>query len=142
MKHTKGNWLIINWGKQSQIRDEKHNEIALLGRSLDGTLGLPGEEQRANARLISQAPNMLLALQEVAEHHQGMHSAIGAMLRNVIAKATGQPLAPDRTVELELQDTEIDENMNEAAALEKEGYMHLGDTIPDWMDGKNENGGC
>ena len=46
------------------------------------------EEIEANMQLYASAPELLEAFKESLKHHQGGHSEIGHLLRDVIEKAT------------------------------------------------------
>lgn len=79
-----------NWDRKSG----EHGEVTVA--LVNGRAG----EQEANARLIAAAPELLAALQTLAEKYEGLdehfrHSLRSedmAMIRVVIAKATGGDL--------------------------------------------------
>ena len=99
-KHTKGPWKV-DYTKQN-VRAGLGVNVAFCGES--GVYGVNGSqsvgvmEARANARLIAAAPDLLAALQSIAECCDEDHAArdyasrqteIRGIARAAIAKATG-----------------------------------------------------
>lgn len=96
-KHTPGPWIIID-----DSRCFKEIKITTEGREKDSVVsicemdlhfrGIIGDEQNANARLIAAAPELLKALEMIANmDSMSYHSLESAKItaRAAIAKATG-----------------------------------------------------
>jgi len=88
-KHTKGSWFIHREGfstvyVESRIGGGMIQEVAACGPTEKGS-----EQQEANARLISAAPDLLEALQAMLDEDDGGYAADKA--RSAIYKATGGP---------------------------------------------------
>lgn len=91
-KHTPGPWIACEHGDYS---DYDGNCIVILGEGGDirtaVVLGFDNDENRANARLIASAPDLLALLVELIdiEGPQPGTSAWAEKARAAIAKATG-----------------------------------------------------
>jgi hypothetical protein len=96
MTHTPGPWL-----RESEINSEGSDWILvtkdyaeIVDLRLDDGLVVSEQEQEANARLISAAPELLNALRGVAERWDKDDEAddpvLGAVIRSAIAKAEGR----------------------------------------------------
>lgn len=84
MKHTKGNWSIVKGLEQS---NDTH--IHVLGTSicqLPYEFGID-EENDANAKLISAAPELLEALKQIASIKLLSNTTINAPLQHAIETA-------------------------------------------------------
>jgi hypothetical protein len=96
MTHTPGPWLreseINSEGSDWILVTKDYAEIVDL-RLADG-LVVSEQEQEANARLISAAPELLNALRGVADRWDKDDEAddpvLGAVIRTAIAKAEGR----------------------------------------------------
>jgi hypothetical protein len=104
-KHTPGNWLI-----EFQDYDPAHNEGPMWTVYVDSprpdlsekhiaTMGIQGEEDKANARLIAAAPDLLAALRYFATLAHPANGetfdteTVGRMLgaaRTAVARAEGR----------------------------------------------------
>lgn len=86
-KHTPGHWTQDKFGN---VKTPFGNTLVTEGVALAGS---SNEETRANARLISAAPELLEALQEIIASADAGNAAILDSLtckaRAAIAKATG-----------------------------------------------------
>ena len=78
-KGTQGKWFPSH---MSVNYTTYHNNMTKIWHPMGD------EEQRANALLISGAPEMLEMLIEVSKHHQGGHSEIGHKIKQLIKEAT------------------------------------------------------
>lgn len=90
-KHTPGPWKFYddsNDGKTNRI------EIVAIGKTVARIYHSVPEEDLPNARLIAAAPELLAALQAVADYWAGgdVPADIDAAMRAAIAKATGQTI--------------------------------------------------
>jgi len=96
MTHTPGPWL-----RESEINSEGSDWILvtkdyaeIVDLRLDDGLVVSEQEQEANARLISAAPELLNALRGVADRWDKDDEAddpvLGAVIRSAIAKAEGR----------------------------------------------------
>lgn len=93
--HTPGPWR----NGVNQIRDEENRLIAWLGFGRRGvSQRLSADEQAANARLISAAPDLLEATcRAIVVFEAGIvrdDAGVVAFFWNAYAKATGEPSAP------------------------------------------------
>lgn len=96
-KHTPGPWMP-EFGEAYRVRAQQDGGQVAIMMNLKGRHGLAGRrtgnEVAANARLISSAPEMLDALQEIVAAADGSGWAqLDATLANAraaIAKATGK----------------------------------------------------
>ncbi len=72
-KFTPGPWHA-NWTRLNgkaigfHVADETHGSIRPICEFYDGTEAMPPEEVEAHARLIAAAPELLEALQSIAEY--------------------------------------------------------------------------
>jgi hypothetical protein len=95
-QHTPGPWTHSQWGQTISINADGFTGIANINPSGNHKSGIPKPEDRANARLIAAAPDLLetakLALADLQESekrngYQNFKS--GELLRAAIAKAEG-----------------------------------------------------
>lgn len=75
--------LIFN-DKKGFVIAERHGSKRCLATVIQ-PLGLSEKEVEAHAKLIEIAPLLLDACIQAEKHHQGKHSEIGYLLREVIA---------------------------------------------------------
>lgn len=93
-KHTPGPWTLTGsggqWESRLSIRADKWGCVAHIG--VDPQMPHWDGPQRANARLIAAAPDLLEALVDVMFRHVPFEnkSAYAAKARAAIAKATGE----------------------------------------------------
>lgn len=94
MEHTKAPWLIggPNDGGGSEFSvycdDKTGTRIADCFPQFST---VPTEQARANARLISAAPDLLYALQQLEE--RGHTDGVWFTAKRAMAKATGNPIS-------------------------------------------------
>lgn len=91
-KHTPGPWVYRHSFDSSARRDIWTATDATGHRELVATIpDADGDHINANARLIAAAPELLAALQDVADYWAGgdIPADIYAGMRAAIAKATG-----------------------------------------------------
>ena len=99
-KHTPGNWIIdeVEADLVEITAENRFGQVEIATVQL-GYTGKIGDEQRANARLIAAAPEMLDMLTEA--HNQieylsekfgetGTSNTMCARIRHLIAKAEGR----------------------------------------------------
>ena len=96
--HTPGPWKVVDGGRfgfdvfittESRINSH-HGEICSMEIEFTGPHGV---EQRANARLIALAPEMLAALEEINNVALGQPYAgctCGEIARAILAKVKGE----------------------------------------------------
>jgi hypothetical protein len=96
-KHTLGPWQVKGgrWGYEIQT-PEPNKQGALTIVASQSTAHRDGDENDANARLIAAAPEMLEALQAVADAYQRMFDVMPVawqtfddIVQQAIARATG-----------------------------------------------------
>ena len=99
-QHTPGPWIVcgyknltVNAGPEGRY-SEQSTIVLMPGarHEREITSGTQLQEMQANARLIAAAPDLLAALQAVADYWAGgdVPADIDAAMRAAIAKATGQ----------------------------------------------------
>ena len=99
-QHTPGPWIACGWKRLTvnagpEGRFEDQSTIVLMPgarHEREITSGTQLQEMQANARLIAAAPELLTALQAVADYWAGgdVPADIDAAIRAAIARATGQ----------------------------------------------------
>ena len=67
-ERPQGEWHIINWGEQSQLRDGNKNELAMFNRNGKFDSGIPNTEWSAAANYTALAVNNLHHLAEALEN--------------------------------------------------------------------------
>ncbi len=87
MTHTQGPWETFGPLLFTVYGGDPKRRIAVI----DYTQGNETEESRANARLISAAPELLAALQAISNHAPDLpaHAAVN-IARAALAKALGE----------------------------------------------------
>ena len=93
-KHTPGPWKITRYAAL-HVETEGHRGICSCGYT-NSTKDID-DENKANARLIAAAPDMLAALQDVAKSYQQLFDVMPVAWQTLddivtaaIAKATGE----------------------------------------------------
>mgnify|MGYP001563259509 CR=1 FL=1 len=61
VQHRPGPWVPIYWGKTISIDAPNYCGVAFINPRGDSDSGTPSQQDRANARLISAAPELLQA---------------------------------------------------------------------------------
>jgi hypothetical protein len=92
-KGTKGKWVQVKksgyfepLASTLDISPEYNEDNWICMMQNIGVIN--GNEAKANALIISKAPEMLEMLKEVSKHHQGGHSEIGFKIKQLIKEAT------------------------------------------------------
>ena len=68
-KHTPGPWRSLSWGETISIDSIPADLMGIchINPTGDHNCGIPNAQDRANARLITAAPDLLAAAKEAAE---------------------------------------------------------------------------
>ena len=95
-KHTPGPWTP-EFGEAYRVRSQQDGGQIAIMMNLKGQFGLAGrrsgDEVAANARLIAAAPDLLEALEKIAQINPYDTSSMGyvvSLARAAIVKATGE----------------------------------------------------
>jgi hypothetical protein len=97
MKHTPGPWLLNennNWKTNPfSVTVRKRGVHSTTIANIPTRMTIPPQEQKANARLISAAPDLLDALLKLPQHHGATEQEWWDWIdiaRTAIDKATGE----------------------------------------------------
>ncbi len=85
--HTPGEWFAERDRRDSTYRLVRTDEF-IIARVHPLTFTTFDETALANSRLMAAAPDLLLALKACAEYFEHTDAPLGAIVREVIAKAT------------------------------------------------------
>jgi hypothetical protein len=87
IKHTPGPWMFAYNDKEIHISIHTNEDAEKVDNTVCGIWGVIGDEQFANARLISAAPDLLKALHEIASRSRV--GIIKKIAKSAIEKAKG-----------------------------------------------------
>lgn len=87
MAEMDGLAAVLGW--KTRVFDSNGRQVASTYNQTRSHLQHGLDVAESNAQAISALPELLAACQAALPHHQGGHSAVGMLLREAIAKATG-----------------------------------------------------
>ena len=87
MKHTPGPW-VVKTHQRASLAEASIEIQSTSGRTICDMGDDPNNEDKANARLITAAPDAVRLAQAVADHFEDTHAPLGQLARDWLAKAT------------------------------------------------------
>ena len=89
---------MVEWGETIAINGSELMGIACINPQGNGDVGIPTRQNRANARLIRAAPELLEALVDAVEQIEYLRSHLSPEWRSFTTPTTDSALAKCRAV--------------------------------------------